>query len=236
MSSPFHFKKFSIHQENAAHKVGTDGVLLGAWANVSGKRILDVGTGTGLLALMAAQRNSRARIDAIEIESAAQKDAAINFNQSPFADQIKLFNTDFLGFNPEYQYDNILCNPPYFVNALPSPDQGRNAARQLSEKQMKPFLQKLFSFLHSNNKLTLILPYNSDLHKFIDREFSSNLISRITLVRSYIDHPPKRLLMEFCPNNPNPKENQLVIMDNDGNYSHQFITLTKDFYPFFNKE
>ena len=111
-------------------KVGTDGVLLGAWAELEeAASILDIGTGTGLIALMAAQRNAQARIDALEIEPAACREAAYNIRISPWAERIRLYPQALQAFFPAIGYDCILCNPPFFVHSTPAPDNGRSLAR-----------------------------------------------------------------------------------------------------------
>ena len=111
-------------------KVGTDGVLLGAWAELEeAASILDIGTGTGLIALMAAQRNAQARIDALEIEPAACQEAAHNIRISPWAERIRLYPQALQAFFPAIGYDCILCNPPFFVHSTPAPDNGRSLAR-----------------------------------------------------------------------------------------------------------
>ena len=111
-------------------KVGTDGVLLGAWAELEeAASILDIGTGTGLIALMAAQRNAQARIDALEIEPAACREAAHNIRISPWAERIRLYPQALQAFFPAIGYDCILCNPPFFVHSTPAPDNGRSLAR-----------------------------------------------------------------------------------------------------------
>jgi tRNA1Val (adenine37-N6)-methyltransferase len=130
LSRPFHFKQFSIHQENAPMKVGTDGALLGAWApGTEVKKILDIGTGTGLIALMLAQRFTDAHITAIEPNDAACLDAAFNFEHSPYAGRIKLEQIDLESFNPNENFDLIVSNPPFFQRALHAPDEGRTQAR-----------------------------------------------------------------------------------------------------------
>ena len=135
----FEFKQFTVHQCNAAMKVGTDGALLGSLAE-GGKRILDIGTGTGLLSLMMAQRCPEAEITAIDIDENAIIDAKRNFAESPFAEQIQLIHTPFNDFvdnnlkaNADFKpFDSIICNPPYFDESLESKDESRTRARHTS--------------------------------------------------------------------------------------------------------
>lgn len=128
--SSFKFKQFTIFHDKCAMKVGTDGVLLGAWAPADkAKRILDVGTGTGLIALQLAQRNPHARITAIEIDAAAAGQATENVSHSPWADRVEVICHDFRDYQPENRFDLIVSNPPYFIDALKCPDEQRCTAR-----------------------------------------------------------------------------------------------------------
>src|SRR5574344_2567439 len=131
-NSYFRFKQFSVFQERCAMKVGTDGVLLGAWAKVdAANRILDIGTGTGLVALMLAQR-STAMITAVEIDEEAAIQAEENFCQSPWANRFEVVNSDITSYETDALFDVIVSNPPYFVDSLQCPDGQRSLARHLS--------------------------------------------------------------------------------------------------------
>ena len=127
----FRFKKFTVYHDRCAMKVGTDGVLLGAWVNVSGDNILDIGTGTGLISLMMAQRNEKAVIDAIDIDSDAVSQAKDNIGNSPFSNRINSWNASLQEFSSkvEKRYDVIVSNPPFFVQSLKSPNKERSVAR-----------------------------------------------------------------------------------------------------------
>ncbi|MBR5807213.1 MAG: methyltransferase, partial [Alistipes sp.] len=125
----FRFKQFAVEQEDVAMKVGTDGVLLGAWADCDGaKRILDIGTGTGVIALMLAQRNSQAEILAVEIDEAATSRARSNFDMSPWAERLTVENCAVQEFKPSEKFDLIISNPPYFIDSLQCPDAKRTTA------------------------------------------------------------------------------------------------------------
>lgn len=131
-NSYFQFKQFIVRQEKCAMKVGTDGVLLGAWADIRDKKhILDIGTGSGLIALMAAQRNPKTKIHAIEIDPEAYSQAKENITSSPWADRIELFLGAIQQFSPENGYDAILCNPPFFIRSTPTPFSGTNFGKAL---------------------------------------------------------------------------------------------------------
>ena len=128
---PFQFKQFSIFQDQTAMKVGTDGVLLGAWVNVFGQNVLDIGTGTGLISLMIAQRFPEANIDALEIDSDAFLQAEENFSNSKFNHRLTLFHTSLQDYNSAKKYDLIVSNPPFFtVNDLVSFDSRKQARQQ----------------------------------------------------------------------------------------------------------
>lgn len=124
MKNRFDFKQFSICQDQCSMKVGTDGVLLGAWAD-GGRRILDIGTGTGIIALMMAQRFPDAAIDAIEIDHDACRQAAGNIAATPFADRIRIHECPIQHFQTTMRYDAIVSNPPYFINSMKNPDKKR---------------------------------------------------------------------------------------------------------------
>ena len=166
MGSIFKFKQFKIDQSGCAMKINTDGVLLGAIAGFSveinfeaaDKRILDIGTGTGVIALMLAQRFPKSIIDAVEIDSTAAQAAAINFKQSPFSDRLKAFLTDIITFEPENRYDLVVSNPPYFVNDQKSAEQRKMVARHTDERFFESLVIKVKELLNENGQFWLILP------------------------------------------------------------------------------
>ena len=143
----FQFQQFFVGQEHCAMKVGTDGVLLGAWAE-GGQQILDIGTGTGVVALMMAQRYVSAHIDAIEVDCDAAGQAADNVRLSPFASRISVTHTALQDFSPIETYDSIVCNPPYFLNSLKAPEASRSMARHAGENSLT--FRDIFVFAKSN--------------------------------------------------------------------------------------
>jgi tRNA1Val (adenine37-N6)-methyltransferase len=157
----FTFKQFKIRHRDAAMKVGTDAVLLGSWAfdTTQPKRILDVGTGCGILALMLAQRFEHAQIEAVELEEKAKQEADYNFEQSPFRDRLNARLGNFLSNQDSQQYDAIICNPPYFQDKISSSVPERNMARQ--ERFLPPlaFWKKVKSLMNSNGlRIAVVLP------------------------------------------------------------------------------
>ena len=163
MSNPyFRFKQFTVRHDRCAMKVGTDGCLLGAWADVSGaRRIADVGTGSGLVALMLAQRNTDARIDALDIDRDASLQAAENVSASPFAARIRVLRTDFRTYaaTAPPAYDRIVSNPPYFDESLKCPDAGRRMARHNDTLPMGELLSVAAALLADDGRVALVLPY-----------------------------------------------------------------------------
>ena len=155
MSRDFRFKRFNVAQPRSAMKVGTDGVLIGAWADVEGdSRILDLGTGSGLIALMLAQRNSEAEILALDIDEQATIQAQHNFAMSPWSKRLSVVNVNVCDYVSERKFSHIVTNPPYFVDSLHSPDAARTAARHTSSLD---FEQIIFVFVHSCVDLLLLL-------------------------------------------------------------------------------
>ena len=143
--STFQFKHFSIKQADSAMKVGTDAMLLGAMVGSSDpSEILDVGAGTGVIALMMAQRFDQARVDAVEIDNAAFEEAKGNITASVFKDRMSIFYCDFLEFNTTKKYDLIVSNPPYFMNSLKNSDRSKTLARHADDLSAHQFLTKSF--------------------------------------------------------------------------------------------
>lgn len=232
MPNPFFsFKQFTIYHDLCAMKVGTDGVLLGAWTNcIQANRILDVGSGSGLISLMLAQRCPNARIDAIDIDDKAFEQTKINFSNSRFEKQLKAFHKNFLLYEPEYSYDLIVSNPPYFNDSLNSPDKARTIARHTSSLNMESLILHAFKLLQPSGRLAFILPYSS--FNFLQTITCSNnlFLARKTLVRTLQNSPPKRILLEYTKKECSPTEDELFIELSRHNYSEEYKELTKDFY------
>ena len=142
-NSFFQFKQFTIQQDQCAMKVGTDGVLLGAWVDLTNKKkCLDVGTGTGLIALMMAQRTAEAHITAVEVDEEAVVQARRNVLNSPWKDRVEMVHCNFLSFQPNQKFDSIVSNPPYFTNNLISPDKQRTLARHNNHMTYSELINK----------------------------------------------------------------------------------------------
>lgn len=231
ISPMFQFKQFVIHQEHTPMKVGTDGVLLGAWAELEeATSILDIGTGTGLLSLMAAQRNAQARIDALEIEPAACREAAHNIQISPWAERIRLYPQALQAFFPAIGYDCILCNPPFFVDSTPAPDCGRSLARHADTLPHSELIVHADRLLTPHGKLQVILPVE-EARQFITYAGRYHLFPRkITRVHPNPGKAPKRLLLQLTRQSLPPVETDLVIELSRHQYSKEYIALTRKFY------
>lgn len=234
-NSFFKFKQFTIYHDKCAMKVGTDGVLLGAWATVSDSRrsILDVGTGSGLIALMLAQRNSAAQILGIDIDANAVLQASENFENSPFSNRLRAEQTSFEEWikSETEKVDLIVSNPPFFSDSLQSPNKKRTLARHDTSLLIKSLFEFSKMKLSENGLLSLILPYSQ---KQVCEQFARDnkwFLSRCTTVFPKPDSQPKRLLLEFSKNLvPQPQINEIVIEEARHKYTSDYIELTKDFY------
>ncbi len=231
----FKFKQFTIYQDRCAMKVGTDGVLLGAWAAVDNpKRILDIGTGTGLIALMLAQR-SNAHIDALEIDPAAATQAEENVQRSPWTNRIRVFHCSLQQYQAETstQYDLIISNPPFFENALKAPNAARTAARHSDSLKQQDLLQATQTLLSPPGRLTLIYPLEA-ANKLLNQapDFALGCCRKLW-VKPKAHLPAKRLLLELAHiTEPLITTEQTLILEKEArhDYTPEFIALLKDFY------
>ena len=239
-NSFFQFKQFRIEQGGVAMKVGTDGVLLGAWCRVEAgqHRILDAGTGSGVIALMAAQRraaeNTNFLIDALEIDAEAARQAAANVAASPWANHIRVFHTDFQSFasHPEnhQRYDHIVSNPPYYTDSLRNPDAGRARARHTDTLPYDALAEGAMRLLAPGGFFSLILPV-VESEKFIMKALSAGLHPRRrTEVTTTPGAPPKRILLEWGLEITTPETDTLTLSDASGTFSEAYRTLTREFY------
>lgn len=215
-------------------KVGTDGVLLGSWAaiNLTNPRMLDIGTGTGLIALMLAQKHANSIIDAIEIDEHAFKQAAENVLNSKLASQINVVHADvnewFL--QSTIKYDAIICNPPYFINGWIVDDAARKKARDAASLPYNLLVNAVNYLLNEKGEFFLILPIQ-EAQLFIALAEASKLhCIKATTVFTKVDLPPKRLLLQFSRNKQNTITDNLVIADKSNAYTADYKALTSEFY------
>jgi tRNA1Val (adenine37-N6)-methyltransferase len=229
----FHFKQFSIAQQSAAMKVNTDGVLLGAWAEVANARhILDVGAGTGVIALMLAQRNATAIIDAVEIDERSAQQARENVQNSRWSHRITVYGQSFQAFARQCaaRYDLVVSNPPYFSNALLPPSEMRMLARHTGELPHEELLCGAKNILQPAGALCVVLPL-SEGTAFMARAAAHQLFcTRQTTVYSRADKPPKRLLLHFSATPAVLKKEEMIIHCADGGFTPEYRALTEAFY------
>jgi len=213
-------------------KVGTDGVLLGAWANVSGIRsILDIGTGTGLIALMLAQRSSAA-IYGIEIDENTASQAVENVNNSPWSERIKIETVSLQTFvkNTNCRFDLIVSNPPYFNKSLKNPNAQRSAARHADSLSQKDLIMAACALLSVTGRLSVILPKIEGLEFILQAKEFGLHCSKKTKVIPRIGAPEKRLLLEFLRTKGVCREDSLLIEKGRHDYSDEFRELTREYY------
>ncbi len=234
-NSHFNFKQFSVLQDLCSMKVGTDGVLLGAWTNIDNAiRILDIGTGTGLIALMLAQRSS-ANITAIDVEENACKQATINFDLSPWKERLCIAHSKIQDYQTDEKFDLIVSNPPYFTGYYSSDDISRDIAR--SADMLLPYEELITAakrLLKDEGRLSLIFPADQQ-EKIMGIALQNGFtFSRCTTVITKIGKDPKRVMTEWINSNNEFEliSDELIIQaDNDGRvYTQEYINLTKGFY------
>lgn len=232
----FKFKQFTIEQSDCAMKVGTDGVLLGAWTPVDdAHRILDVGTGTGLIALQLAQRQPHASIDAIEIDAQAASQARCNVQASPWADRVNIICQDFRCYESAQPYQLIVSNPPYFVDALRCPDAQRNAARHTDRLNYEVLFAQSAKLLHPDGRLCIIVP--SEVGQLVvDTAWKYGLHPRKQLhIFTKPQKPCRRWILLFGFGLSACQHDTLYIHQPDGNYTTDYQQLTRDFYLHINR-
>ena len=236
----FTFKQFVVHQDRCAMKVGTDGTLLGAWAALDRPdgRILDIGTGTGLIALMMAQRYPQAHVTAIDIDAEAVCQATENVRQSPFAERIQVCQADVNDFMANENgseateaFDAIVCNPPYFNNALICPDSQRTQARHTLSLSYGQLMVAAHRLLHHEGVFSVIIP--SDFFRQLESEahLAGFFLSRVYGIRTIEGKPVKRYLIELRKHPQKEVINKDVLIEESPNVrSEWYRELTKDFY------
>lgn len=230
MNKSFTFKQFHIEIGDCGMPVSTDGVLLGSWANIiNSLSIIDIGSGTGLLSLMCAQREAQSHIDAIELMPAAAKITQTNIDRSPWHERIQLFHQDILSYLPEKKYDAIICNPPYFNNGEQSQKGDRSFARHTDSLSFSDLLSQSKKLLAPKGRASFILPLFEGT-KFIEIAKNDGFhLTKLTKVKTTEKKEVSRLLIELSLFPYDFQENTLII-HNKNSYSNAFIELTRYFY------
>lgn len=235
-SGTFNFKKFRIAQDLCAMKVGTDGVLLGAWADIQeASTALDIGTGTGLIAIMLTQRNPELTVHAVEIDINASAQAVENMRESPFSERLTVFSSSIQDFAAasNNKYDLIVSNPPFFSGSLLSENERKNKARHTTDLTHNDLLDAVQKLMTRDGKFCLILPAPEG-DKFIQsgQKFGLNC-SKCIQVRSKAEKSVERLLLQFeFTEKADSERKTLIILEGKGrhDYTKEYTELVKDFY------
>jgi tRNA1Val (adenine37-N6)-methyltransferase len=234
--SIFQFKQFAVNQDQCAMKIGTDGVLLGAWAPIDTRpnSILDIGTGTGIIALMLAQRCDAQQIDALEIDENAYENAVDNFESSPWSDRLFCFHAGLDEFveEPEDEYDLIVSNPPFYVEDYRSENHQRDLARFQEAMPFEDLVEAASLLLSENGVFAVIIPFKEE-ENFLELAKEYELFPiKITRVKGTHETQIVRSLLAFRRYELAVlTADELVIEINRHEYTDDYIALTKDFYP-----
>jgi len=234
MANPyFQFKQFTVWHDRCAMKVGTDAVLLGAWMKVEGaRRMLDIGCGCGLIALMAAQRNEEGRVVAVEIDAEAASQAQENVDKSPWTNRIEVVQTDICTFQSEEKFDVIFSNPPYFVDSLKCPDKQRSNARHTDTLGFDDLMRCAASLLSADGEVSVVVPMEAALSLKAAAISHRLYLSRETHVFTKPSSSAKRALLAFKPMLPEePVSPQaLVLHPSSGEWGDEYKRMVNDFY------
>ena len=195
----FQFKQFTVRQQLCAMKVGTDGTLLGSWAQAPDGvcRILDIGTGTGLIALMMAQRFPQAQVTGIDIDTGAVRQATENAMESPFKDRITILQADVTMMEDADGFDAIVCNPPFFDHSLTCPDQQRTETRHTVSLSYRQLMESAFQLLKNEGQLSVIIPADCRSRLESEAHLTGFFISRVCSIQTTPRKNPKRYMIEF---------------------------------------
>ena len=230
---PFNFKHFSVSDKNSAMKVGTDAVLLGAWVEVSGKkRILDIGTGSGIISLMLAQR-SEANITGLDIHKYSIEDAILNFANSQWATRLKAIQSSFQEYATycSESYDLIVSNPPFFTNSLKSPKQLKNISKHNDLLPYQDLISGIRKIIAASGKYCIIVPESDAVFiNDLSTENDFHCIRQLTIYPKK-SKPASRVIMEFSTSKPDVvKKEKIIVRNDDNSYTSEYKLLTKDFY------
>ncbi|WP_299898143.1 methyltransferase [uncultured Aquimarina sp.] len=234
MSKPFHFKQFMVHQDRCAMKIGTDGVLLGSWVPISEtvNTILDIGTGTGIIALMMAQRSHAGTIDALEIDELAYEQAVENFEASDWGDRLFCYHASFQEFFQEIddEYDLLISNPPFYKDTYKTEDSSRDLARFEDALPFEHLFIGATHLLSENGRFGVILPYKEE-EVVIEIAHKVGLYpQKITRVKGNPSSEIKRTLLLFGFEEMEVKLDELIIENERHQYTPEYVDLTRDFY------
>lgn len=235
----FRFKEFTIHQDKCSMKVCTDACIFGAYVagsiannipQMAGSNCLDIGSGTGLLSLMIAQKNPHSIIDAIEIEKNAYEQAKENCSISKWNDRLNIFHNDVKNFISQKKYDLIISNPPFYENELLSTEKNKNIAKHDKGLTLKDLVAIVKKYLSEPGFFAILLPYHR-VKYFEDLAEENNLfLQQKLLIRQTPSHNFFRGILIFGNDKCDPITNELMIKSAEGNYTNEFIELMKEYY------
>jgi tRNA1Val (adenine37-N6)-methyltransferase len=237
LHKPFHFKQFTIHQNKTSMKVGTDAVLLGAWCSLNSfpNKILDIGSGTGIISLMLAQRSDAQTIDAVEIDDDAYEQTVENFEQSDWADRLFCFHSSFQDFVDEIvsedeTYDFIVSNPPFYNDASETENPSRNKARFTSSLSFEELLNGVAKILSQEGVFSVIIPLKEEENFVKIANKNTLFLNEVCRVQGNPTSELKRSLLSFSFQKSIVKETFLMIETERHQYTSEYINLTKEFY------
>ena len=230
----FQFKQFSVNQDRCAMKIGTDGVLLGAWTPINNNpfSVLDIGTGTGIIALMLAQRSNAEQIDALEIDEEAYEQSVDNFENSPWSDRLFCFHAGLDEFveEPEDEYDLIISNPPFYTEDYKTDNGKRDLARFADAMPFEDLVEAADLLLSENGIFAVIIPFKEE-ERFINLCAEVELFPvKITRVKGTPTAEIKRSLLAFSRIERSPMIDELTIETTRHHYTNEYNELTREFY------
>ena len=235
-SDQFRFQRFSVDDDQCGMKIGTDAVLLGAWTRVeNGLRIMDIGTGCGLIALMLAQRTETtcAQIDAIDIEEKATEQASKNFACSPWPSRMAVEHSSLQEFTKTHfavKYDLCVCNPPFFKNSFPSQEPRKRMARHSTALTHQQLITNAKRLLKDTGRLCLVLPFDQVKLTVVCANENGLHLRRQTSVRPLPSRPFKRALLDFGAQPIEPIYDELTIENSRHDYTAEYAALTRSFH------
>ncbi|PIE49249.1 MAG: tRNA (adenine-N(6)-)-methyltransferase [Flavobacteriales bacterium] len=234
MSKPFRCKQFTVHHHKSAMKVGTDSLLLGAWTSLNNKpaKILDIGTGCGILALQMAQRSDALTINAIEHDAESYEQAVENFENSPWPDRLFCYHCTLQEYTAEIdeQYNLIISNPPFYTSNTISTDKRRTNARNTVSLSFKTLLKAVHILLSKNGVFSLILPHSEESNFILLAKNEGFFLQKICRINDKPQSPVKRSLMIFGFECKKVELTHLTLKDNNRQYSLDFKNLLREFY------
>jgi len=232
--SVFHFKQFDVINEKSAMKVNTDGVLLGALMTVKDedRNMLDIGTGTGTIAMMAAQRHPSAKVTGIDIDAPSAEEAAKNFAASKWSSRLEALNVPLQSFGPAEPLDLIFSNPPYFDNSLTNPDERKSDARHTESLSYREILAFASSHLADGGRVAVVLPAEEEARLLREARSRSLFLFHLVRVRTTEKKQPRRIVAEFSSVRIDDPSIEVLTIQEAGSYTEEYLTLLKDFYLF----